>query len=211
MSGEAVECTGEIEMGSGQSPWDLPTIRFPGQYYDAETGLHYNRFRYYDPSIGRYVSADPIGQIASGDPNLYAYVWNDPINYIDPSGLMRLPGDPSGLGSEWTRDPSHRDPNGERYRDPSGRTLDYHKGRPGEKGWKGKDHWHDDGGDEHLVPGDEIPDPAPSHDPSGDPTSYDYYCAKNPNVCAAGALTAWAAWNAAKAAAAVCGGVLVGN
>jgi RHS repeat-associated protein len=37
-------------------------IRFPVQYYDAETGLHYNRFRYYDPSIGRYISADPIGQ-----------------------------------------------------------------------------------------------------------------------------------------------------
>lgn len=43
----------------------LHYIRFPGQYYDAETGLHYNRFRYYDPSIGRYISADPIGQLGS--------------------------------------------------------------------------------------------------------------------------------------------------
>lgn len=37
-------------------------IPFPSQYHDAGTGLHYNRFRYYDPSIGRYISADPIGQ-----------------------------------------------------------------------------------------------------------------------------------------------------
>ena len=37
-------------------------VRFPGQYYDSETGLHYNRFRYYNPKDGRYVSADRIGQ-----------------------------------------------------------------------------------------------------------------------------------------------------
>ena len=36
-------------------------LRFQGQYYDAETGLHYNRFRYYDPDAGRFISRDPIG------------------------------------------------------------------------------------------------------------------------------------------------------
>ncbi len=60
-------------------------IRFPGQYYDAETGLHYNRFRYYDPSIGRYISADPIGQ--AGGTNLYDYVGNNPALVADPLGL----------------------------------------------------------------------------------------------------------------------------
>jgi RHS repeat-associated protein len=62
-------------------------LRFPGQFYDGETGLLYNWFRYYDPRIGRYVSADPIGFVG-GDLNLYAYVYNNPITIIDPLGLQ---------------------------------------------------------------------------------------------------------------------------
>jgi len=62
-------------------------LRFPGQYYDAETGLHYNFHRYYDPLTGRYTQPDPIG-FAGGDVNWYAYVGNDPINWIDPLGLL---------------------------------------------------------------------------------------------------------------------------
>jgi len=61
-------------------------FRFPGQYFDAETGLHYNWHRFYDPAIGRYLRADPIG-LAGMDPNLYGYVLNDPVNLIDPFGL----------------------------------------------------------------------------------------------------------------------------
>jgi RHS repeat-associated protein len=60
-------------------------LRFPGQYFDAETGLHYNWHRFYDPETGRYISADPIGLV--GGMNLYAYVQNDPVNRIDPWGL----------------------------------------------------------------------------------------------------------------------------
>lgn len=62
-------------------------IRFPGQYYDTESGLHYNRFRYYDPATGGYISADPIGQATSI--NLYTYVDQNPLSYMDPSGLAK--------------------------------------------------------------------------------------------------------------------------
>lgn len=58
--------------------------RFPGQYYDSETGLYYNWNRYYDPKTGRYISSDPIG--LAGGLNSYLYVENDPANWIDPDG-----------------------------------------------------------------------------------------------------------------------------
>ncbi len=60
-------------------------LRFPGQYYDWETGLHQNWFRDYDPSLGRYREPDPIG--IAGDLSLYSYVADDPINVADPLGL----------------------------------------------------------------------------------------------------------------------------
>ena len=60
------------------------TLRFQGQYFDVETGLHYNRFRYYDPDVGRFVSQDPIG-LAGGE-NLYQYAPN-PTGWVDPLGL----------------------------------------------------------------------------------------------------------------------------
>jgi RHS repeat-associated protein len=60
-------------------------LRFAGQYHDGETGLHYNRYRYYDPALGRYITRDPMG-ITQGL-NVYCYSGNDPIGRCDPMGL----------------------------------------------------------------------------------------------------------------------------
>ena len=63
---------------------DLQPIRFQGQSFDTETGLHYNRFRYFDPDLGMFISRDPIGLM--GGPNVFQYAPN-PTGWIDPSGL----------------------------------------------------------------------------------------------------------------------------
>ena len=65
-------------------------VRFPGQYYDDETGLHYNYFRYYDPETGRYLTSDPIE--LRGGLNTYTYVEGNPTRYSDYYGLDRICG-----------------------------------------------------------------------------------------------------------------------
>jgi RHS repeat-associated protein len=72
-------------------------LRWPGHFYDGDAGLHYNRFREYDPRLGRYLQSDPQG-ISGGD-NLYAYAWDDnPLRSVDVRGLA-CPGE-GGDGPE---------------------------------------------------------------------------------------------------------------
>ncbi|MEW7848894.1 glycohydrolase toxin TNT-related protein [Massilia aurea] len=78
--GEAKDAISEAARRAGvRNP-----IRFQGQYEDTETGLHYNRHRYYDPDLARYLTQDPIGLL--GGFNSYAYTPN-PIGWLDPIGL----------------------------------------------------------------------------------------------------------------------------
>lgn len=75
-----------------QNPKGLGTfvynLRYPGQYYDSETGLSYNFFRDYDPLIGRYIEPDPIGLQAAIGP--YTYVSASPLSLVDPKGLWGI-------------------------------------------------------------------------------------------------------------------------
>jgi RHS repeat-associated protein len=77
---------GKVHTFAGRSLSDCP-FRYQGQYEDSETGLYYNRFRYYDCDTGSYLSQDPI-RLASGEPNLYSYV-NNPNIWIDSLGLNK--------------------------------------------------------------------------------------------------------------------------
>jgi RHS repeat-associated protein len=83
----------------------ISNLRYPGQYYDGETGLHYNFFRYYDPAFGRYISSDPIG--LEGGINLYLYAYGNVLVYSDPTGefIPALVGAAIGMGLEALTNP----------------------------------------------------------------------------------------------------------
>jgi RHS repeat-associated protein len=87
--------TGAVVWAADYKPFGEATItvstitnnlRFPGQYYDAETGLNYNYYRDYSSQLDRYVEADPIG-IKKGKNHLFVYARNNTLRYADPLGL----------------------------------------------------------------------------------------------------------------------------
>ncbi|WP_207303692.1 RHS repeat-associated core domain-containing protein, partial [Pseudomonas extremorientalis] len=104
--GEIVWCAhyrayGEItrlDIGKVDNP-----LRFQGQYFDQESGLHYNRHRYYNPDVGRYLTPDPV-KLAGGI-NTYQYVPN-PTGWIDPLGLNGCPGERGCKPSSGFQEPS---------------------------------------------------------------------------------------------------------
>jgi RHS repeat-associated protein len=93
-----VNGAGEVACDLLRTPWGAATVapghttttplRFRGQYADEETGLSYNRYRYYDPAIGRYMSTDPIEIL--GGMNLFAYAGNCPTSAVDVEGLANV-------------------------------------------------------------------------------------------------------------------------
>ncbi|MGZ4976591.1 MAG: RHS repeat-associated core domain-containing protein, partial [Methylobacter sp.] len=75
--------------GNGEPSINGYNLRFPGQYYDAETGLYHNNARDYDRTTGRYIQSDPIGLM--GGNNTYGYVGGNPVSYTDVHGLIFNP------------------------------------------------------------------------------------------------------------------------
>ena len=84
----------QTKLGEHQQHALKLNLRLPGQYEDDETGLYYNDHRYYDPSLGRYLTPDPLGM--PDGVNRYAYVRNNPLKYVDPSGLFLFAFDGTG-------------------------------------------------------------------------------------------------------------------
>ncbi|MEU1149046.1 DUF6531 domain-containing protein [Streptomyces sp. NPDC005863] len=89
--GDIAWCARNTLWGSTTWPTDSTTytpLRFPGQYHDPETGLHYNYYRHYDPETARYTTPDPLGLTPAPNPNTYVH---NPHTWTDPLGLSPCP------------------------------------------------------------------------------------------------------------------------
>jgi RHS repeat-associated protein len=112
---EMLGSDGRVHWKLQTDPWGKPLqgkgeltdcpFRLPGQYFDAESGLHYNLFRYFDPRPGRFLSQDPIR--LHGGTSLYQYVKN-PLHWIDPYGLCPEEEEPKPESEEGTEQPADK-------------------------------------------------------------------------------------------------------
>ncbi|WP_327295954.1 DUF6531 domain-containing protein [Streptomyces sp. NBC_01197] len=112
-------------------------LRFPGQYYDPETGLHYNYFRHYDPETARYLSVDPLGLTPAPNPTAYVrnpHVWSDPLGLApcfaeQKSKALRDAGVPEGTKpfdvNEWTEATTPAWQGSKRLLGPDGKPIFY--------------------------------------------------------------------------------------
>ena len=89
------------QAGTLEQPFQFSTKR-----YDAGTGLNYYGYRFYSPGVERWMNRDPLGE--RGGINLYGFVQNDPVNFVDPEGLARVPLPRIRPNSKWN--PKGRDP-----------------------------------------------------------------------------------------------------
>ncbi len=98
-----------LPFGGVRTATGMPiTLRFPGQWFQSESGLHQNWMRDYDPTTGRYIQADPLGLVDGA--SVYGYVKGNPGRWIDPRGEEKrpyvLPQSPAFLGPDWQPVPS---------------------------------------------------------------------------------------------------------
>ena len=182
---------------------------FGARYYSSSMG------RFMSPDWSAKEDPVPYAKLDDPQTlNLYAYVTNNPLTRRDLDGhcggynpntgemycppdfghgpicicssqTFKLPSDPSGLGPDWTQDKGHQNPNGSKWKNPDGWDLEFHKGKQGAKGFRGKDHWHltppgaEEKDDEHLAPGTEVtvtvpdPKPEPAAEPEDSRSAYD--------------------------------------
>lgn len=108
-TGPPIDDTGNVAWHTRTTLWGTTTwnrdapaytpLRFPGQYHDPETGLHYNYFRTYDPETGRYLSPDPLGLEPADNPATYV---TNPHSWVDPLGLTPMDCETNGAENENT-------------------------------------------------------------------------------------------------------------
>lgn len=115
------DTSGNVTRSITYQPWGLinsgpdQSIGFTGREWHQGTSLAYYRARYYDPTVGRFISQDPIRYVGRSL-NLYAYVDNNPINFTDPSGLIKYHG--NWCGPNWTGGKKQTYIPGEYYKPP---------------------------------------------------------------------------------------------